>query len=55
MAKVVAAGVERFTEHDLRAKVATDSPGIETARKRLGHKTASTTKAVYDRKDERAD
>jgi hypothetical protein len=40
---------------DLRAKVATDSPDLETARKRLGHTTASTTKAMYDRKDEWAD
>lgn len=55
MAKVVADGVPRFTEHDLRAKVATDSPDIETARKRLGHKSASTTRGIYDRKDERAD
>lgn len=55
MAKVVKAGVERFTEHDLRAKVATDSPDLETARKRLGHKSAATTRGVYDRKDERAE
>lgn len=55
MAKVVAAGVPRFTEHDLRAKVATDSPDLETARKRLGHKSASTTRGIYDRKNERAE
>lgn len=55
MGKVVAAGVERFTEHDLRAKVATDSPDLETARKRLGHKSATVTRAIYDRKDELAE
>jgi len=32
---------ERFTEHDIRAKTATDDP--ENAQKRLGHKTRSTT------------
>ena len=55
MAKVVAAGVERFTEHDLRAKVASDAGDIETARKRLGHTSAATTRRIYDRKDEEAD
>ncbi|QQP86895.1 tyrosine-type recombinase/integrase [Entomomonas asaccharolytica] len=46
---------ERFTEHDLRAKVATDSDDIEQARKRLGHSSTSLTKKVYDRKAEIAD
>lgn len=46
---------ERFTEHDLRAKVASDSENIEQARKRLGHVTASLTKKVYDRKAEITD
>lgn len=46
---------ERFTEHDLRAKVATDSENIEQARKRLGHTSSVLTKKVYDRKAEIAD
>jgi len=43
MQKAIAKGVlgERFTEHDIRAKTATDDP--ENAQKRLGHKTRSTT------------
>jgi len=55
MEKVVAAGVPRFTEHDLRAKVASDSPDIETARGRLGHTSATTTRNIYHRKDEVAE
>lgn len=44
----------RFTEHDLRAKVASDSEDSEQARKRLGHQSMATTKKVYMRKAERA-
>jgi len=43
MRKVLEAGLiqERFTEHDIRAKTATDDP--EYAQKRLGHKSRSMT------------
>jgi integrase len=43
MRKAVAAGIKRFTEHDLRAKSATDAP--ETAQHRLGHTTGQQTQA----------
>lgn len=46
---------ERFTEHDLRAKVAIDSENIEQARRRLGHSSSTLTKKVYDRKSEITD
>jgi integrase len=49
MRKAVAKGVERFTEHDLRAKSATDAP--ETAQQRLGHTTAGQTKSYMRRID----
>lgn len=45
---------ERFTEHDLRAKVASDSEDPEQARRRLGHRSTKTTKDVYIRRPERA-
>lgn len=41
---------ERFTEHDLRAKTASDAGGDESARKLMGHTTLSTTRRVYRRK-----
>ena len=41
MERAVEAGMERFTEHDLRATVATSDPA--NAQMRLGHKRASTT------------
>jgi integrase len=40
---------ERFTEHDLRAKVASDTDG-EHARRLLGHATSEITEKVYRRK-----
>lgn len=40
---------ERFTENDLRAKVASDSHGIEEAQKRLGHQDSKTTQRHYRR------
>lgn len=46
---------ESFTEHDIRAKVASDSDDDEQARKRLGHKSITTTRKVYRRKPEQAD
>jgi integrase len=50
MKKYIDKGGVRFTEHDLRAKVASDSDTLETASKRLGHQQQSTTKRVYHRK-----
>jgi integrase len=46
---------ERFTENDLRAKVASDSQDLEQARRRLSHTSATTTRRHYARKPERAD
>ncbi len=54
MGKVLKAGVlrQRFTEHDIRAKTATDDP--EFAQKRLGHKSrAMTDRYVKSRQVER--
>lgn len=45
---------ERFTEHDLRAKVGSDSDSDEEARTRLGHASTATTRKIYRRKGERA-
>ena len=47
MKKAVDAGVERFTEHDLRAKVASDNR--ETATEILGHDDPKTTRRHYVR------
>jgi integrase len=41
--------VERFTEHDLRAKVASDAATDEEAQRQLDHTNVSTTRAVYRR------
>lgn len=43
--KFAAAGNERFHEHDLRGKVATDMGDTEAAKKLLGHTNASMTEA----------
>lgn len=43
----------RFTEHDLRAKAASDSDSLEFAQALLGHSDPSITKRVYRRKLER--
>ena len=52
MAKVVKSGVPRFTEHDLRAKVASDTT-LERAQELLGHaKGSATTERVYRRRPE---
>lgn len=48
MRKFVEDGGERFTEHDLRAKVASDDPA--NAQDRLQHRTAAMVRTVYDRK-----
>lgn len=42
---------ERFTEHDLRAKVASDNE-LEHAQRLLGHSSSSITERVYRRKPE---
>jgi integrase len=44
---------ERFTEHDLRAKVASDAESLEQARKLLAHVDGKVTNRVYRRKPER--
>lgn len=44
---------ERFTEHDLRAKVASDAPSLERARQLLTHADSKITQRVYRRKPER--
>jgi integrase len=44
---------ERFTEHDLRAKVATDASSLERARALLAHADSRLTARVYRRKPER--
>lgn len=43
---------ERFTEHDLRAKCASDAESLEHARALLSHADARTTEAIYRRKPE---
>lgn len=44
---------ERFTEHDIRAKVGSDADTLEHARALLQHADARTTQAIYRRKPER--
>lgn len=44
---------ERFTEHDLRAKVASDAESLERARQLLAHADSKITQRVYRRKPER--
>jgi integrase len=43
---------ERFTEHDLRAKVGSDAESLERARQLLGHADSKITSRVYRRKPE---
>lgn len=43
---------EHFTEHDLRAKVASDAGTLEHARSLLAHADSRTTSRVYRRKAE---
>lgn len=47
MEKVVASGVERFQERDLRTKSATDEEDLQAASRRLGHADLRTTKRNY--------
>ena len=44
---------DRFTEHDLRAKCASDAETLEHAQQLLAHADSRTTKRVYRRKAER--
>lgn len=44
---------ERFTEHDLRAKCASDAESLEHARALLAHADEATTRRVYRRRPER--
>jgi len=44
---------ERFTEHDLRAKVGSDAASLEKARAMLQHADSRTTARVYRRRPER--
>jgi len=44
---------EHFTEHDLRAKVASDADTLEHARSLLSHADSRTTDKIYRRKAER--
>jgi integrase len=45
--------VERFTEHDLRAKVGSDADSVERARALLSHADPRITERVYRRRAER--
>lgn len=45
--------IERFTEHDLRAKCASDAETLEHAQKLLTHADSKITNAVYRRKPEK--
>lgn len=47
MAKYVAAGGERFNEHDIRKTVATEAETLELAQKLMGHQDARTTSRIY--------
>lgn len=49
MKRYTATGAARFHEHDLRAKVASDSPNLSVAQERLGHQTSTITQRVYRR------
>ena len=46
---------EHFTEHDLRAKVASDAATLEHARSLLAHADSRTTDKIYRRKAERVE
>ena len=41
---------DRFHEHDLRAKAASDSDTLEEASQRLSHSSTEITERVYRRK-----
>lgn len=50
MAKHIKAGGAHFTEHDLRAKVGSDSETLNDATDRMGHRNSGTTSRVYRRR-----
>lgn len=50
MQAYAAMGATRFTEHDLRAKVASDADDPRRARDLLGHTTSAITERVYQRR-----
>jgi integrase len=41
---------ERFTDHDIRAKVGSDAGSLERAKELLAHADAKTTQRSYRRK-----
>jgi integrase len=43
---------ERFTEHDLRAKCASDAESLGRAQQLLGHADSKITERIYRRKPE---
>lgn len=47
MARYVEAGGERFTDHDVRRKVASDAETLDHAQALLGHASPKQTEAVY--------
>lgn len=51
MSKWVKSGGERFSEHDLRAKTASDADRLEHAQQLLDHADSNTTRRIYRRKD----
>ena len=46
-------GTQRFTEHDLRAKCASDAESLDHARALLSHADGRTTERIYRRRPER--
>jgi integrase len=44
--------IERFTEHDLRAKCGSDAESLARAQQLLGHADSKITERVYRRKPE---
>ncbi len=50
---VLKAHVERFTEHDLRAKVGSDAESLARAQELLAHADAKMTEKFYRRKPQK--
>lgn len=44
---------ERFTEHDIRAKVASDVEDLEHTRALLSHANSNITRQIYRRRPEK--
>lgn len=49
---ITADKTKRFTDHDLRAKTASDALDLEAARRLMGHTDANVTKRIYRRRGE---